>query len=660
MKEPKVLTILGQTDAGKARLSEALCRLTGESLKSTKKETTFYLRIYGFNYKNTPFYILTTPGDENFIGEVKWALKVSDAAILVVDSANPIKYNTVRVYEMAKETGVPVFIFINKLDDEKSNFAQTLQNLNSLVETNLVPVIYSFGTYENFILVDLIENKAVVEKGGKIEYTSYPESLSSQILELREKLLEAAAEGKDELIEKYLETGNLEKEEILEGLRTGFMENKFSLIFAGAAKEGIGVGSLLEYIYNFTPSYTLIKEREGIGEETSLGFVFKTIIDPFAGKLSFARLFSGTLTPEGIINLSNGKQEKYTQIFVPKGDSIQQVKEVKEGEIVVFAKVESLSTGISFSKNSTLKPITPPSMPFPMLTLAIYPETRADEDKISGALAKIKEEDPSISFVRNDETKELLISGLGVMHIEKTVEKLREKFGVKVKLSTPKVPYRETIKKPVQGVIYRHKKQSGGRGQFAEVHFHIFPLERGKGFEFVETLTGMNVPRNFVPAVEKGVREAMEKGPLAAFPVVDVKVQFYDGKSHEVDSSDLAFKIAAFHCFKKGVEQANPVLLEPYVEMEIFVPDETVGDVVGDLNSRRGRVLGLEKDKKFTKIIALAPMAEVLNYVVSLQGLTGGRGYFVSRFSHYEEAPPFVAEKVIAERKAQLEAEKEE
>lgn len=660
MREPKVLAILGQTDAGKARLSEAFCKIAGEPLKSTKKETTFYLRIYGFNYKNNPFYLLTTPGDENFIGEVKWALKVADAAILVVDSANPIKYNTVRVFEIAKENGVPVFIFINKLDDEKSNFIQTLQNLSSLLEVGLVPVVYSFGTPEKILLIDLLENKALSEKGGKVEYTSYPENLSSEVSQLREKLIEAAAEGKDELIEKYLETGNLEREEILEGLKAGVSKNRLNLVFAGAAKEGIGVGVFLDYLYNFTPSYKWIKKREEIEKEASIGFVFKTIIDPFAGKLSYARLFSGNLTAEGTLNISNGKQEKYTQIFLPKGDSLQQVKEVGEGEVVVFAKVESLSTGLTFSKNTISRTITPPSMPFPMLTLAIHPETRADEDKISGALVKIKEEDPSISFTRNDETKELLISGLGVMHIEKTVEKLREKFGVKVKLTTPKVPYRETIKKTVQGVIYRHKKQSGGRGQFAEVHFHLFPLERGKGFEFVETLTGMNVPRNFVPAVEKGVREAMEKGPLAAFPVVDVKVQFYDGKSHEVDSSDLAFKIAAFHCFKKGVEQASPVLLEPYAEMEIFVPDETVGDVVGDLNARRGRVLGLEKDKKFTKIIAIAPMAEVLNYVVSLQGLTGGRGYFVSRFSHYEEAPPFVAEKIIAEKKAQLEAEKEE
>ncbi|QER42238.1 elongation factor G [Thermodesulfobacterium sp. TA1] len=659
MGVPKVLTILGQTDAGKARLSEAFCKVCGEAIKGQKKESNFYLRVYGFNYKDTPFYLLTTPGDENFLGEIKWALKVSDAAILVVDSSNPIKYHTIRVFEMAKEMEVPLFIFINKLDEEKSNFGQTICDLQDNLEILQVPIIYAFGEKEQPLLVDLIEDKAVVEKGSKIEYIDYPENLKHRVSTLKENLIETAAEGKDELIEKYLDTGSLTKEEILEGLKAGLANNKIALIFTGAAKPGIGVPTFLEYLYQFVPSYELVRKRNETDEKSS-GFIFKTIIDPFAGKLSYGRVFAGSFNSDSTVFTSNGKEEKYTQIFVPKGDGLQQVKEVKEGEVIVFAKVDGLSTGITFAKNLGVKPISLPKLPSPMITMALHPETRADEDKISGALTKIKEEDPSIIFTRDEETKELLISGLGVIHIEKTIEKLREKFGVKVKLTTPKIPYRETIKKPVHGVIYRHKKQSGGRGQFAEVHFNLFPLERGKGFEFLETLTGMNVPRNYVPAVEKGVREAMERGPLAGFPVVDVKVQFYDGKSHEVDSSDLAFKIAAIHCFRKGMEQANPVLLEPYIEMEIYVPDETVGDVVGDLNSRRGRVLGIEKDKKMTKISAVVPMAEVQNYVVALQGFTGGRGYFISKFSHYEEAPPFVAEKVIAERKSQLEAAKEE
>lgn len=655
--EPKVLAILGQTESGKATFCETLCKLCGETIKTPKKEPFYYLKIYGFKYKNNPFYLLNTPGDENFIGEVKWALKVADAAILLVDTTSPLKYHNIRVSEFAREEGVPLFVFLNKIDDfEKSNIDESLSNLNSTLETSLITITYAFKHSTTLSLIDIIEEKAFVEEGTKIKYQDVSTDLKDKITEIKEKLMEAAAESSDTLIEKYLEEGKLEKDEILIGLKEAVKKGNINFVFAGSAKTGAGLLLFLEYILSLSPSYKYKLEKEGI-EHPSIGFIFKNYIDPYAGKLSYGRIFAGAFTSDGVLYTSEGKEEKYTQIFIPKGDYLEQVKEVNEGEIIVFSKVESLTTGTTFSSSPISVSFSVPEMPFPMITMALHPETRADEDKISSAISKVKEEDPSIVFRRNEETRELLISGVGMPHIEKTVEKLKEKYGVKVRLTTPKIPYRETIKKPVQSVIYRHKKQTGGRGQFAEVHFHIFPLERGKGFEFVETLTGMNVPRNYVPAVEKGVREAMEKGPLAGYPVVDVKVQFYDGKSHEVDSSDLAFKIAAFHCFKKGLEQANPVLLEPYLELEIIVPDENVGDVVGDLNARRGRVLNLEKEGKHTKIKALAPMAELQNYVITLQGITAGRGYFTAKFSHYEEAPPFIAEKIIAESKEAQEKE---
>ncbi len=655
--EPKILAILGQTESGKATFCETLCKLCGETIKTPKKEPFYYLKVYGFKYKNNPFYLLSTPGDENFIGEVKWALKVADAAILLVDTTSPLKYHNIRVFEFAKEEGIPLFIFLNKIDDfEKSNVEETLSNLNNALEASHVPITYAFKQSTTLSLVDIIEEKGFIEEGTKIKYQDIPEDLKDKIVEIKEKLMEAAAESSDILIEKYLEVGKLEKDEILSGLKETVKKGNINFLFAGSAKTGAGLLLFLEYMLSLSPSYKYKLEKEKI-EHPSIGFIFKNYIDPYAGKLSYGRIFAGTFTSDGVIYTSEGKEEKYTQIFIPKGDYLEQVKEVNEGEIIVFSKVESLTTGTTFSNSPISVSFSVPEMPFPMITMALHPETRADEDKISSAISKVKEEDPSIIFRRNEETRELLISGIGLPHIEKTVEKLKEKYGVKVKLTTPKIPYRETIKKPVQSVIYRHKKQTGGRGQFAEVHFHIFPLERGKGFEFVETLTGMNVPRNYVPAVEKGVREAMEKGPLAGYPVVDVKVQFYDGKSHEVDSSDLAFKIAAFHCFKKGLEQANPVLLEPYLELEIIVPDENVGDVVGDLNARRGRILNLEKEGKHTKIKALAPMAELQSYVITLQGITAGRGYFTAKFSHYEEAPPFIAEKIIAESKEAQEKE---
>jgi elongation factor G len=656
--EPKVLAILGQTESGKATFCETLCKLCGETIKTPKKEPFYYLKIYGFKYKNNPFYLLNTPGDENFMGEIKWALKVADAGILLVDTTSILKYHNIRVFEFAKEEGVPLFVFLNKIDDfEKSNIEEILSNLNNTLEISHIPITYAFKQSNTFSLIDLVEEKAFIEEGLKIKYQEMPGNLKDKMAEMKEKLMESAAESSDTLIEKYLEEGKLEKEEILNGLKETVKKGNINFVFTGSAKTGAGLLLFLEYMLHFAPSYKLKLEKENITPSGAMGLIFKNYIDPYAGKLSYGRIFAGSFTSDGVVYTSEGKEEKYTQIFIPKGDYLEQVKEVNEGEIIVFSKVESLTTGSTFSNAPISASFSVPKMPFPMITMALHPETRADEDKISGAISKVKEEDPSIVFKRNEETRELLISGVGLPHIEKTVEKLKEKYGVKVRLTTPKIPYRETIKKPVQSVIYRHKKQTGGRGQFAEVHFHIFPLERGKGFEFLETLTGMNVPRNYVPAVEKGVREAMEKGPLAGYPVVDVKVQFYDGKSHEVDSSDLAFKIAAFHCFKKGIEQANPVLLEPYLELEITVPDENVGDVVGDLNARRGRVLSLEKEGKRTKIKALAPMAELQGYVITLQGITAGRGYFTAKFSHYEEAPPFIAEKVIAESKEAQEKE---
>lgn len=655
--EPKVLSLLGQSEAGKATFCETICKLCGETIKTPKKEPFYYLKTYGLKYKNTPVYILYTPGDENFIGEVKWALKVCDGAIILIDTTNPLKYHNLRILEFAKQENIPIFIFLNKLDElEKANIEETLANLSQILESPYIPIIYPYKEPASFSLIDVIEEKLITEEGLKIKYQEIPAHIKDKITETREKLLEYAAESDDELIEKYLETGQLEKEEILKGLKSSIKLGKINLLFGGSAKNGQGLTIFLEYLITLSPSYKFKLEKEKI-THPSIGFIFKNYIDPYAGKLSYGRIFAGKFEAEGIIYTPNKKEEKYTQIFIPKGDSLEQVKEVNEGEIIVFSKVESLTTGDTFSNTLITQSFSIPEMPFPMLTMALHPETRADEDKISSAITKIKEEDPSIVFKRDEETRELLISGIGLPHIEKTLEKLKTKYGVKVKLTTPKIPYRETIKKPVQNVIYRHKKQTGGRGQFAEVHFHIFPLERGKGFEFLETLTGMNVPRNYVPAVEKGVREAMEKGPLAGYPVVDVKVQFYDGKSHEVDSSDLAFKIAAFHCFKKGIEQASPTLLEPYLEIEITVPDENVGDVVGDLNARRGRVLNLEKEGKNTKIKALAPMAELQNYVITLQGITAGRGYFTAKFSHYEEVPPFIAEKIIAESKQAQEKE---
>ncbi len=639
---PLVLSLLGAAQAGKTQLIQSLSKLLGENLKNPKIDPTTELKVYRMEFKGAPLFLIDTPGDENFCGEVLWALKVSDLALLVVDSTQPLKYHIKRLFERLKQEQVPFGILVNKIDHEKSAWSERVCDLQDELEILQVPLIYGF---EGGIFVDLVKGQTFKEDRLNIKYLGEVSSdFASRVTTLRESLLEIAAEGRDEYIEKYLETGTLTEEEILDGLKEGLINLRVAPVFLGSALTNLNLVFLLEYLYKLWPG----KETQPELEAQPLGYVFKTLYDPYAGKLSLARLFKGKITPEETVYLPDGQQEKYTQILGIKGDTFEGVKAMQAGEIFALPKVEILGTGDTFSTKPISTSLPKAEMPEPMLYYALIPETKADEDKISGAIGKLTQEDPSLVVSRHPETRELLLEGLGQVHLERAVKVLKEKYGVKVRTKIPTVPYRETIKKPVQGVIYRHKKQTGGRGQFAEVHFHVFPLERGKGFEFVETLTGMNVPRNYVPAVEKGVREAMEKGLLAGYPVVDVKVQFYDGKSHEVDSSDLAFKIAAFHCFKKALEEANPVLLEPYYEYEIYVPEETVGDVIGDLNSRRGRVLNLDKEKKLTKIRALAPLAEMLEYIVTLNGITAGRGYFKSRFSHYEEVPPFVAEKIIA------------
>ncbi|MFN3921996.1 MAG: GTP-binding protein, partial [Caldimicrobium sp.] len=539
---------------GKTALIERILMLKQEKIKPFKKEPTYSLKIYGTTLGETPFYFIDTPGDENFIGETLWAMAVADLGVLVVDSTSPLKYNLYRIFEKAREIKIPLIAFVNKLDGEKTQWAQTICDMQDLMEIPQIPLIYGFNTTHPLYLVDLIEKKAIKEEGLKISYEEIPSHYNARLQTLVEQVMEIAAEAKDEFIEKYLGEGTLSKEEIIEGLKMGIQSQKIVPIFLGSALSGLGVSFFLKKLEELCPE----REDLKLNINSPYGYIFKTYYDPYAGKISIGRLFKGSFKPDGYLYTSRGKEEKYTQIFVPKGDNFEPVKEIKEGEIVLFTKVEGLKTGDTFSTEPIIEALGSPQMPNPMYTLALHPETRADEDKISAAIGKLNEEDTSLYFYRNEETRELLVSGIGPLHLEKTIEKLKEKYGVKVKVTLPKVPYRETLKKPVKAVIYRHKKQTGGRGQFAEVHFHVYPLERGRGFEFIETLTGMNVPRNFVPAVEKGVREALEKGLLAGYPVVDVRVEFYDGKSHEVDSSDMAFKIAAFHCFKKAMEQANP------------------------------------------------------------------------------------------------------
>ena len=458
---------------------------------------------------------------------------------------------------------------------------------------------------------------------------------------------------------------------MVHGLRKAVLERNFIPVFCGSALKNLGVDLLLEAINANLPSPLDRGAHKGLAPKTKeeklrepaveapfSALAFKTMADPYAGRLTIFRIFSGTLTADsGFYNVTRGVKERFGQLFMLEGKTQKPIPVGHPGEILAVSKLKETVTGDSLAdeKDPVLFPFQPPASA--VISYAIEAKNKGDEDKVFSSLNRLMEEDPTLRLDRDSQTKEIILSGMGQVHLETTVEKLKRKFGLEVVLKAPKIPYLETIRQAAKGIIYRHKKQTGGRGQFAEVHLDIVPLERGKGFEFQDALVGMNVPRNFVPAVEKGISEAMVRGVLAGYPVVDFKIRFYDGKSHEVDSSEMAFKIAASMAFKKAVQQAQPTMLEPMVKMLITVPDDNVGDVIGDLNSRRGKVMGVEAKENAQVVTAQAPMAEVAKYAPDLTALTGGRGYFQMEFTHYEEIPAYMSEKIIQEAKGAQEEE---
>ncbi len=679
------IAIVSQNGSGKTSLAEAML-FTAKATKrlgrvddktscldfepeEQKRGLTISTAFHDLKWQKNHVFLMDTPGEDNFIAEAKIALRVADNVVFVVDAVDPVKPQTLKVWSMIKEAGIPVMFFVNKMDKERADFKKSLDAIQEALGVRTVPLALPIGKEASFKgVVDLVKMKAFEfkDESGNPQPIDIPSDVADEAEELRNNLIEFAAESEDELLEKFLEGGELTQEEILSGLKSGVNEVRFVPVAVGSALKNMGVSTLLDLIVGLLPSpvergavtgknpKTNEEEtREPSPDAPFSGLVFKTMIDPYAGRLSILRVYSGTLTPDGTIYCPNkDSQERYSQIFILEGKEQKPVEEAGPGMIVAIQKLKEVSTGDTLC--SPQEPIVYDfvELPTPVLTYALKPKSRGDEEKINQALSRLQEEDPTLVVSRDQQTNELLISGNGQIHIDATVSKMKEKFGVNVDLTLPKIPYRETIKGVKKAVIYRHKKQTGGAGQFAEVHFDISPLKRGEGFEFEEALVGMNVPRNFVPAVEKGIQEAMQSGPLAGFPVVDVKVRFYDGKSHEVDSSEMAFKIAAIQCFKKGVLEAKPTLLEPIYKLTIYVPDENVGDVIGDLNSRRGKVMGMEPAGAGMQVVqALVPLAEVQRYVLDLNSMTQGRGTFQMEFSHYDEVPPNIAEKIIQQAK---------
>ncbi|HYM62226.1 MAG TPA: elongation factor G [Thermoanaerobaculia bacterium] len=618
-------------------------------------------------WNNTKINLIDTPGFGIFLMESKSALRVADAAAVVVSGVTGVEVTTEKVWKFAEEYSLPRILIINKMDRERASASRTLEALQKKFGKNVVPIQIPIGEEKDFKgIVDLISMKAycyATDGSGKFEATDIPADLKDQASEWREKLIEKVAEGDDTLMERFFEQGGLTQEELLDGLRREIFHHQIFPVLHSSSSHNICGHAILDAFVSLLPSPDELKTVDGKdrkGETISFerraeafpsALVFKTFSDPFSGRVSLFRVYSGTFKSDTTYwNTTKDHEERVGKLQVLQGKQQIPVAELRAGDIGAVAKLKDTHTGETLGTKEHSIVFDYIHMPEPAISFAIEPKARGDEDKISGALARIIEEDPTIRFRRDEQTKEFLLSGQGQLHVEIVVGKLKKKYSVDVILHPPKVPYRETITRPADA-HGRHKKQSGGHGQFADCKIKMEPLPRGADFEFVDEIFGGSIPRQYIPAVEKGIQDARVKGFLAGYPVVDFRVRLLDGQYHDVDSSELAFKIAGSLAFQQGMEQARATLLEPIVRVDITAPAEYVGDLMGDLNSRRGKMEGVDAEEDVQTIHARVPMAEMLTYGSTLRSITQGRGSFHMEYSHYEEVPRSLQEKIIAESK---------
>ncbi|UCD35049.1 MAG: elongation factor G [Nitrospiraceae bacterium] len=619
--------------------------------------------------------IVDTPGFMHFLEDTRCCLSAMDGAVVIVGARVGVKAETAKVWQYADQYEVPRVVFINKMDRENASFETALQGVEKSLAVSAVPLTIPIGAESSFSgVIDLLKMKALTFTDGNPSAGEIPDSLKDEAEEYRKQMIEKVAESDDALLEKYLEGADLTEEEIREAIMKGVMARAFVPLLCGSATRNIGIQQLLDTVIAFLPSpaaraeATPIKgkvpasgeeavRKPGSGDPVSLR-VFKTVADPFAGKLTLFRVFSGTVTSDTVLyNANRDSKEKMGNIFYLMGKKQVPVKEAGPGEVAAVAKLKEAQTGDSLCDPA--HPIVFEPIPFtdPMISYAIEPKSRGDEEKVSTGLQRLLEEDPSLKFHRDAESADMILGGMGQMHLEVTLEKLKRKFGVEVMMKTPRIPYRETIR-ALASSQGRYKKQSGGRGQFGDCWIKIEPLPRGGGFEFVNEIVGGSIPRQYIPAVEKGIVEKMKEGLIAGYPLIDLRVTLYDGSYHTVDSSEMAFKIAGSMALQKAFPNAKPVILEPIVKIEVSTPEDSLGNVIGDLNSKRGKVQGVESMTNGTqKVTALVPMAEMLTYANQLNSLTSGQGMYTMEASHYEEVPAHITQKIIADRS---EAKKEE
>jgi elongation factor G len=685
------IALVGHGGSGKTTLSEVILYTAKETNRIGKieegntvsdytpneidKQISITSSLMNLEWNNTKINIIDAPGFSDFIGDVKSALKVCDTAVMVIKSAEGIEVGTDAARNLIDEYKLPYSLVINKVDSEHSTFFETCENIKERIHAGATIITFPIAEGINFNgVVDIITMKTYTygEAGSRnVTEADIPGDVKAQAENLRTQLIEKVAEYSEELMNKYFEEGSLSNDDLKRGLKASIINGNLIPVFALSATKAVGINNFLDFVSNFFPSPVergqvsaklagknepVLVKADPNGEPVL--FVFKTISEQHVGELSLFKLYSGKVTPGlDLLNESNDKTERLNQLFTLNGHNRKEISEIIAGDIAAVVKLKDTHTNNTLASKNYSVIINPIEFPEPVIRGAIQAKAKGDEDKIATGLHTLHEEDPSFSVSFDPEISQTIISGQGELQLLLAVKRLKDRYNVDVDLVEPRIPFRETIKAKVNDVEYKHKKQSGGRGQYGHIHIKMEPLPRGKGFEFENAIVGGVVPGRFIPAVEKGIIEIMSKGVLAGNIVVDVKVTLFDGTYHTVDSDEMSFKIAAMQGFKKGFLEAKPVLLEPIYEVEVKVPEEYMGDVMGDISSKRGKILGMDSDGRFQIIKALVPLAELYKYSSHLRSLTQGRGLHTRKFDHYEEMPKEIEQKVIDEYKKSREEE---
>jgi elongation factor G len=674
------VALVGHSGAGKTQLVSALLydagavnrfgrvdegtTVTDYDDEEIARRHTLSSSLAYVEWNKTKINFIDTPGMANFLSDARAALRVSDAALVVVDAVAGVEVSTEKIWAAAEELELPRLVVLNRLDRERASLDRSLESLRAVFGRSIVPVQLPIGEERAFRgVVDLVAMKAwtfASDGSGKPSESAIPADLQDRAAAAREALIEMVAEADDALMERFFDAGTLTQEELLAGLKRGVAAGRVYPVLCASASANIGMQPLLDAILTYVPSPAERPVKVGDDQQIAANdggpaaaFVWKTVADPFAGRITLFRVLSGALKADSTVhNATRDAPERLGHIVLLQGKTQTNVPEVKAGDIAAIAKLKETLTSDVLADKSWKIAVPPIKFPEPVISYAIEPKSRGDEEKISTALHRLQEEDPGISYNRDQQTKELLLAGQGQSHIEVTVAKLKRRFGVEVNLKLPRIPYRETITAATEA-HGRHKKQTGGHGQFGDCKVKFEPLPRGSDFEFVDDIFGGSIPRQFIPAVEKGIQDARLRGFLAGYPMVDFRATVYDGSFHAVDSNELSFKMAGSLAFKDGMSRARPTLLEPVMDVEVYAPSDYAGDLMGDLNSRRGRIGGMDTRGTTTIIRAKVPMSEMLTYEQHLTSATGGRGSYHMEFSHYEEVPQHLHGKIVSAAKAE-------